>query len=264
MTWTFQPSDFDSPNPNDGLTDVPVEPHDAYSDLNELIDDLWNPLPNWEWPPSNINRAIIFKGTSSHQRYKVVSPDPDVSWANWSPGGDTTNPIQTLANIYLPAGFSVVSIGSSYTDHALTALGIARYFGTTSYLFYLKDLEGDLSPIDELNQYSTPLKIRGYQLQPSKWQFKNGFQYDFSYYTKDILSVTEEPIENYQYNAPSPPPNLPSPPPPAPPPCDIQIGLDSGEGYFCMANSEYTEFTQNNQRANERLTTIINNLQRFP
>ncbi|MFB2921190.1 MULTISPECIES: hypothetical protein [Aerosakkonema] len=89
----------------------------------------------------------------------------------------------------------------------------------------------------------------------------------------DVGSLIISSLQTWQSPSPPPPapdpipappwqPSSPPPPPPPPPICDVQIGIDDaiGEGYFCMSFDEYRKFLQDNQRANERLDTIVNNL----
>lgn len=135
---------------------------------------------------------------------------------------------------------------------------------------------------ESVNHYSRPIWNNGRETFVDKrvWFPDNSdlrfYLYRRQFPVADVTDVGSLIISSLQtWQSPSPPPPAPdpipappwqpsSPPPPPPPPpiCDVQIGIDDaiGEGYFCMSFDEYRKFLQDNQRANERLDTIVNNL----
>lgn len=264
MDWNLD-LPFDYPAPKEQIERSIENPltTQQISDLSNKIKNAIQ-LPNFSLPLGETGgRIITFQGITRQSFRFVINPDPSANW-DFFQSTSTQSSQGILANIYVPEGQHIECIGEGSFNEWPTAIGVPRLGGGMFYRFWWIDENGNRSLVYPLSYYVN-LKSYSWSLIPTLWQNRRGIQVDFSVDTINISNVTPRPVPRDVIPLPPPPPRIPPPPPPPPPVCDVQIGVDDtiGEGYFCMSFDEYRRFLQDNQRANERLDTIVNSLRSF-
>ncbi|MCL1474428.1 hypothetical protein [Argonema antarcticum] len=268
------PDIFNWPAPEPLGDDKGISESQMAEASDKYLEALNIPLPtSLLWQGNENGKFIRFIGNSRTGGARVINPDPSITGTRGG-SNEITNTNQILAELYLPAGYTLKATPSTNSITGAAGNGIPQinHYSKTSYYFDLLDNAGISvpyaslvrAPVNRLNNYGASgitLIAYHYSIEYSWWFDLKGNECEVACAAFNIYRITEEPVI-----FPDPFPLSPDPPsfPNAPPPCDVKIGVDSSDEYFCMTFAEYQNYIAQNRRANEGLDLSINLLRRFP